>query len=153
MVEMSETAHILRQATAESLVIIDEVGRGTSTTDGVAIAWAALEHLASVGCRTLFATHFHELASLSSSLLPAQSKCVSLEAHDTAAGPVLSHRVVPGADGKSFGVAVARRAGLPPAVLNSAEQMVLRLHRAEAAWKQAVIDAAVVAEPEANARE
>lgn len=123
MVEMVETATILRQATSHSLVILDEVGRGTSTYDGVSIAWAVAEHLHNIsGCRTMFATHYHELTALA-------SKCdrvvnVSLAVQETGDGVAFLRRLVEGKASRSYGIEVAKLAGLPEAVLRRAQNML-----------------------------
>jgi DNA mismatch repair protein MutS len=113
MVEMLETAAILNQATRRSLVILDEVGRGTSTHDGLSIAQACMEHLGfETGCRTLFATHYHELADAAEEMPGAV--CMAMEAF----------RVAPGKAGKSHGITVARMAGMPPSVVRRAEELL-----------------------------
>ncbi len=119
MVEMIETAAILNQATPDSIVILDEVGRGTSTWDGLAIAWAAVEHLHEVNkCRALFATHYHELTGLSDTL----SACAnaSLRAQEWKGDLVFLHEVKPGPADRSYGVQVAKLAGLPAAAVRRA---------------------------------
>ena len=116
MVEMRETAAILRHATRRSLVILDEIGRGTSTFDGLAIAWAVTEHLHDrVRCRAMFATHYHQLTELADRLQGAANYSVSAREHD--GDIVFLHRITPGGVNKSYGVAVARLAGLPESVL------------------------------------
>lgn len=126
MVEMVETAAILTQATAKSFVILDEVGRGTSTYDGLAIAWAAVEHLHDkTGCRALFATHYHELTGLADRLGSAAN--VSLRAKEWSGGLVFLHDVQPGPADKSYGVQVARLAGLPKSAVRRAEQVLKQL--------------------------
>ncbi|MFM8703615.1 MAG: MutS-related protein, partial [Planctomycetia bacterium] len=123
LVEMSQTARILNRATPRSLVILDEVGRGTSTFDGLAIAQAVVEHLqARVGCRTLFATHYLQLAALDR--LPGVSNAQVLvrQHHDQL---VFLHQVVPGAADKSWGVHVARLAGVPEQVIARARDLLL----------------------------
>jgi DNA mismatch repair protein MutS len=117
MVEMEETAAVLRGATGRSLVLLDELGRGTSTHDGMAIAWAVIEHLATgpVRPRTIAATHYHELAALRT-LYPH----VTLLRATVAEGPdgiTFPHRIEAGAADRSFGIEVARLAGLPPGVV------------------------------------
>jgi len=128
MVEMRETAEILRTATRRSLVILDEIGRGTSTFDGLSIAWAVAEYLDEVvGCRALFATHYHELVSLAE-----QSKHVgsySVSAREQNDDVVFLHRLVPGAANRSYGVAVAKLAGLPEPVLARARGLLAALER------------------------
>lgn len=126
MVEMKETADILRYATPRSLVILDEIGRGTSTFDGLAIAWAVAEHLDQVcRCRALFATHYHELTRLAEESEHVANQSVSARERD---GDVLFlHRVVPGAASRSYGVSVAKLAGLPEAVLARARALLAML--------------------------
>jgi DNA mismatch repair protein MutS len=126
MVEMVETAAILAQASANSLVILDEIGRGTSTYDGLAIAWAVLEAMHDeVKCRTLFATHYHELTRLAGRL-----DCLSLHhvrAREWKGDLVLLHEVADGAADRSYGIAVAKLAGLPPAVVVRARSVLAKL--------------------------
>ena len=123
MVEMRETATILRSATSRSLVILDEVGRGTSTYDGLAIAWAVAEHLDQVvRSRTLFATHYHELTELAGSSATATNHCVSAREHQGEV--VFLHRVVAGAASRSYGIEVARLAGVPELVLSRARALL-----------------------------
>jgi DNA mismatch repair protein MutS len=116
MVEMRETAEILRKATQGSLVILDEIGRGTSTFDGLAIAWAVAEYLdEAVRCRTLFATHYHELTALAQTSEHVRN--VSVSAEESRGDVVFLHRLVSGPASRSYGVAVAKLAGLPESVL------------------------------------
>jgi DNA mismatch repair protein MutS len=126
MVEMVETAAILSQATPNSLVILDEVGRGTSTYDGLAIAWAVVEAMHDeIRCRTLFATHYHELTRLAGRL-----DCLSLHhvrAREWKGDLVLLHEVAEGAADRSYGIAVAKLAGLPPAVVGRARSVLAKL--------------------------
>lgn len=123
MVEMRETAEILRSATRRSLVILDEIGRGTSTFDGLAIAWAVAEHLDEVvACRALFATHYHELTSFADASRHSANYCVS--ARELGEDIVFLHRLVPGAVSRSYGVAVAKLAGLPETVLARARAVL-----------------------------
>jgi DNA mismatch repair protein MutS len=125
MVEMVETAAILNQATQRSLVILDEIGRGTATYDGVSIAWATVEHLHDpVRCRALFATHYHELTALEKSL--AALSCHTMAIKEWQGDIVFLHSVIPGAAERSYGIHVARLAGLPGPVIERAEA-VLRL--------------------------
>ena len=130
MVEMTETAAILNTATAKSLVLLDEMGRGTATYDGLSLAWATVEYLhEKIGARTLFATHYHELTLLEERL--ARLKNLRVTAKETAGGIVFLHTVEAGAASKSYGIEVARLAGLPGAVIARARE-VLKLHeRAE----------------------
>lgn len=128
MVEMRETAAILRSATRRSLVVLDEIGRGTSTYDGLAIAWAVAEHLHdAIGCRSLFATHYHELTELSRTSPGLVNVSVSAREHD--GGIVFLHSVQRGPASRSYGIAVARLAGLPESVLGRARAV---LHALEA---------------------
>ena len=126
MVEMVETAAILAQATPKSLVILDEIGRGTSTYDGLAIAWAVVEAMHDqVKCRTLFATHYHELTRLAGRL-----DCLSLHhvrAREWKGDLVLLHEVADGAADRSYGIAVAKLAGLPPTVVSRAKSVLAKL--------------------------
>ena len=123
MVEMSETSAILHNATARSLVLLDEIGRGTSTYDGVAIAWAVTEHLHDrVGCKTMFATHYHELMQLPERLQHARNWNVAVrETGDTV---VFLHRLEPGGTDRSYGIHVAQLAGLPQAVVHRAREIL-----------------------------
>lgn len=126
MVEMSEVARALRHATARSLVLLDEIGRGTGTFDGMSIAWAVAEHLHDrVGCHTLLATHYRELIALGERL-PAAANC-SVAVRKKGRDIVFLRRVVPGGADASYGVEVAKLAGLPEAVVNRAAEMLARL--------------------------
>jgi DNA mismatch repair protein MutS len=130
MVEMTETAAILNTATSRSLVLLDEMGRGTATYDGLSLAWATVEHLHdTIGARTLFATHYHELTLLADRL--AHLRNVRVTVRENSGGIVFLHTVEPGAANKSYGIEVARLAGLPNAVIKRARE-VLKVHeRAE----------------------
>lgn len=129
MVEMVETAAILTQATEHSFVILDEVGRGTSTYDGLAIAWAAVEHLHNTNkCRALFATHYHELTGLAEDLVAATN--LSLRAKEWKDELVFLHDVQPGPADRSYGVQVAKLAGLPARAVRRAEQVLKKLEAA-----------------------
>lgn len=129
LVEMSETAHILRHATPRSLIVLDEVGRGTSTYDGVGLAWAVGEFLHDEICaRTLFATHFHELTALADDHPGVRN--VSLAVAEQGDEIVFLRRVVPGGTDRSYGVQVARLAGLPERVIVRATEVMNRLERA-----------------------
>ena len=126
MVEMTETATILNTATRRSLILMDEMGRGTATFDGLSLAWAAVEFLhAEIGARTLFATHYHELTMLAETLERARNLRVAVK--ETAGRITFLHAIEPGAASKSYGIEVARLAGLPRAVLERARH-VLRQH-------------------------
>lgn len=126
MVEMRETAQILTQASARSLVLLDEIGRGTATFDGLSLAWAIVEHLHDqVGCRTMFATHYHELCGLEGML--AGLRNVHLTVHEHRGRIVFLHQLANGPAGRSYGIAVGRLAGLPSAVLRRATRILGRL--------------------------
>lgn len=123
MVEMVETAVILNQATAKSLVILDEIGRGTATFDGLSIAWAVVEHLHNISqCRGLFATHFHELTTLASVL--AALTCYTVRVREWQGDVVFLHEVVQGTADRSYGVHVAKLAGLPAVVVARAKEIL-----------------------------
>jgi DNA mismatch repair protein MutS len=144
MVEMTETAAILNTATERSLVLLDEMGRGTATYDGLSLAWATVEHLHdTVGARTLFATHYHELTLLAERL--ARLKNVRVTVREGAGGIVFLHTVEAGAANKSYGIEVARLAGLPAAVIERA-RAVLKVH--ERAESQQVREAAPASKQE-----
>jgi DNA mismatch repair protein MutS len=126
MVEMRETATILAKATRRSLIVLDEVGRGTSTFDGVSIAWAVAEHLHdAIGARTLFATHYHELVALADSRARVRNVSVAVREHKQEI--VFLRRVVPGGANKSYGIDVARLAGLPKTVIGRARDIMSKL--------------------------
>ena len=123
MVEMVETATILNQSTSRSLVILDEIGRGTATYDGLSIAWACLEYLHNVNkCRALFATHYHELTALTDSL--PQLACFTMRVREWKESIIFLHEVASGTADRSYGVHVAKLAGLPPAVVHRAEEVL-----------------------------
>ena len=123
MVEMVETATILNQSTSRSLVILDEIGRGTATWDGLSIAWACLEYLHNnIGCRALFATHYHELTSLTGQL--SGLRCHTMQVKEWQGDIVFLHEVGEGAADKSYGVHVAKLAGLPHTVIKRAAHLV-----------------------------
>jgi len=132
MVEMQETAHILRHATGRSLVLLDEIGRGTATFDGLSIAWAVAEHIArdpSRGPKTLFATHYHELTDLAADIPGVANLHVSArEWKDTV---VFLRKIEPGGSDRSFGIQVARLAGMPAAVVTRAQEILRNLERTE----------------------
>jgi len=132
MLEMVETANILNNATSRSLVILDEVGRGTSTCDGLALAWAISEHIAlRVKCRALFATHYHELTELEELL--DGTKNLNVAVREWADEVIFLHKIVPGGADQSYGVHVARLAGVPKAVVDRARALLpqLQAHLAE----------------------
>jgi DNA mismatch repair protein MutS len=130
MVEMNETANILNHATEKSLVILDEIGRGTSTFDGLSIAWAVAEHLHSVTrAKTLFATHYHELTELALALPGVRNFNVAVR--EWGEQVVFLRKIVPGGADKSYGIQVARLAGLPATVLSRAKEILRHLEEAE----------------------
>jgi DNA mismatch repair protein MutS len=126
MVEMVETAAILNQATERSLVILDEIGRGTATFDGLAIAWAAVEHMHEKNkSRALFATHYHEMTALAERL--SSLACVTMTVKEWKDTIVFLHEVAPGAADRSYGIHVAKLAGLPATVIGRAEEVLRAL--------------------------
>jgi DNA mismatch repair protein MutS len=126
MVEMTETARILNNASPRSLVILDEIGRGTSTYDGLSLAWAIVEHLHDrIGCRTFFATHYHELTDLAGTLPSVTNLNVSVKEWEDHV--VFLHKIIPGAADKSYGIHVARLAGVPRGVNERAKQILAQL--------------------------
>ncbi|HZB93690.1 MAG TPA: DNA mismatch repair protein MutS [Stellaceae bacterium] len=130
MVEMVETAAILNQAGERALVILDEIGRGTATFDGLSIAWAAVEHLHEVNrCRALFATHYHELTALAAKL--AHLACYTMRVKEWQGDVVFLHEVAPGAADRSYGIHVAKLAGLPPPAVARAEEVLALLEKGE----------------------
>jgi DNA mismatch repair protein MutS len=132
MVEMTETARILNTATRQSLVILDEIGRGTSTYDGLSLAWSIVEHIHDcVGCRTLFATHYHELTDLEEQLAGVRNYNVAVKEWEDQV--VFLHQIVPGAADKSYGIHVAQLAGVPSCVNERAREVL--------AWLEAQHDA------------
>jgi DNA mismatch repair protein MutS len=128
MVEMIETARILNQGTSQSLVILDEIGRGTSTYDGISLAWAICEYLHDrIGCRTFFATHYHELTDLSESFDLVRNLNVAVnELNDDV---IFLHKIISGAADKSYGIHVAKLAGIPREVINRSREILLELER------------------------
>jgi len=126
MVEMTETARILNMATSKSLVILDEIGRGTSTYDGISLAWAIIEHLHErIGCRTLFATHYHELTDLSSTFKRIRNLNVAVREWNDEV--IFLHKIIEGATDKSYGIHVARLAGVPTEVLTRAASILAQM--------------------------
>jgi DNA mismatch repair protein MutS len=125
MVEMTETANILNNATRKSLVVLDEIGRGTSTFDGLSIAWAVAEFLHEsprLGCKTLFATHYHQLNELENTLPRAKNYRIAVK--EGPDGIVFLRKIVPGGTDRSYGIHVAKLAGLPTDVLERAQQVL-----------------------------
>jgi len=132
MVEMTEVANILRNATANSLLILDEIGRGTSTFDGLSIAWAVVEHICDkkiLGAKTLFATHYHELTELEGTLPGVNNYCISVK--EQGDDIVFLRKIIKGGADKSYGIQVAKLAGVPDSVLNRAKELVAELSNAD----------------------
>ncbi|MEE0348632.1 MAG: DNA mismatch repair protein MutS [Lachnospiraceae bacterium] len=128
MVEMTEVANILRNATKNSLLILDEIGRGTSTFDGLSIAWAVVEHIADpkqIGAKTLFATHYHELTELEGKLDSVNNYCIAVQ--ESGEDIVFLRKIIKGGADKSYGIQVARLAGVPDKVLKRAQEIVNEL--------------------------
>ena len=131
MVEMNETALILNNATKSSLVILDEIGRGTATFDGLSIAWAVAEHLNDkIGCRTLFATHYHELTALSESRAGVGNANVAVREHNDKI--IFLRKIVEGSADRSYGIQVARLAGLPPEIIKRSKSILAHLEKTSA---------------------
>jgi DNA mismatch repair protein MutS len=125
MVEMTETANLCHHATPRSLIILDEIGRGTSTLDGLSLAWAIAEHLAQRGCRTLFATHYHEITQLAERFVNVVNLNVAVREWQDEI--VFLHRIVPGSADRSYGIHVAKIAGLPAQVVERAHELLGQL--------------------------
>jgi DNA mismatch repair protein MutS len=128
MVEMSETAYILNCATKRSLILIDEIGRGTSTYDGVAIAWAVAEYIASkIQARCIFATHYHELNIMSETFPQIKNFRITVSEQD---GEIeFLRKIVPGSASKSYGIQVAKMAGIPSAVINRSKELMNKMEK------------------------
>ena len=137
MVEMVETAYILRHATDKSLVILDEIGRGTSTFDGMSIAWAVAEYLHDLGSKTLFATHYHELAELAIS--KKRTKNYNIYVKESGDKIVFLRKLVPGATSHSYGIQVAKLAGVPDAVIKSARKVLLNLEKSQSQLRDSIL--------------
>lgn len=128
MVEMNEVANILRNATAKSLLILDEIGRGTSTFDGLSIAWAVVEHISNpklLGAKTLFATHYHELTELEGKLDSVNNYCIAVK--EKGDDIVFLRKIVKGGADRSYGIQVAKLAGLPDSVIDRAKEIAEQL--------------------------
>ena len=137
MVEMVETAFILRHATDKSLVILDEIGRGTSTFDGMSIAWAVAEFLHDLGSRTLFATHYHELAELAIS--KKRTKNYNIYVKDNGEKIIFLRKLIPGATSHSYGIQVAKLAGVPDKVIKSARKVLLNLEKSQSQLRDSIL--------------
>ena len=132
MVEMTEVANILRNATRKSLLILDEIGRGTSTFDGLSIAWAVVEHVSNtklLGAKTLFATHYHELTELEGKIDNVNNYCIAVK--EKGDDIVFLRKIVKGGADKSYGIQVAKLAGVPESVTNRAKEIVEELSHAD----------------------
>jgi DNA mismatch repair protein MutS len=136
MVEMSEVANILRNATKDSLIILDEIGRGTSTFDGLSIAWAVVEYISDaryLGAKTLFATHYHELTELEGKLSNVNNYCIAVkEQGDDIA---FLRKIIKGGADRSYGIQVAKLAGVPDVVLDRAKEIVEELSQNDISQK------------------
>ena len=129
---MTEVANILRNATKNSLIILDEIGRGTSTFDGLSIAWSVIEHIASpklLGAKTLFATHYHELTELEGKLPGVNNYCIAVK--EQGDDIVFLRKIVTGGADKSYGIQVAKLAGIPESVIKRAKELVEELSDAD----------------------
>ena len=136
MVEMNEVANILRNATKDSLLILDEIGRGTSTFDGLSIAWAVVEHISNkkkLGAKTLFATHYHELTELEGRLPGVNNYCIAVK--EQGDDIIFLRKIIQGGADKSYGIQVAKLAGIPSSVTDRAKEIVLQLIDADIASK------------------
>ena len=136
MVEMTEVANILRNATSSSLLILDEIGRGTSTFDGLAIAWAVIEYISNpriLGAKTLFATHYHELTELEGSLAGVNNYCIAVK--EKGDDIVFLRKIVKGGADKSYGIQAAKLAGVPEPVISRAKELVEELVQADISLK------------------
>ena len=134
MVEMSEVANILRHATKDSLLILDEIGRGTSTYDGLSIAWAVVEYIAGsslAGAKTLFATHYHELTELEGKLSGVNNYCIAVQ--EKGDNIIFLRKIIKGSADKSYGIQVAKLAGVPDAVIERAKAIAEELERSDIA--------------------
>ena len=128
MVEMNEVANILRNATSDSLLVLDEIGRGTSTFDGLSIAWAVIEHISNrklLGAKTLFATHYHELTELEGKISNVNNYCIAVK--ENGDDIVFLRKIVKGGADKSYGIQVAKLAGVPDLVIERAKEIVMQL--------------------------
>ncbi len=155
MVEMTEVANILRNATRNSLLILDEIGRGTSTFDGLAIAWAVIEHVANpkiIGAKTLFATHYHELTELEGKLEGVSNYCIAVK--EQGEDIIFLRKIIRGGADKSYGIQVARLAGVPEPVLARAREIVDELISNDIAGRarDIAMDAVLKKEAKANAK-
>jgi DNA mismatch repair protein MutS len=135
-VEMTEVANILRNATRDSLIILDEIGRGTSTFDGLSIAWAVVEHISNprlIGAKTLFATHYHELTELEGTLPGVINYCIAVK--EQGDDIVFLRKIVKGGADRSYGIQVAKLAGVPEPVIERAKELAAELSSADIAYR------------------
>ena len=136
MVEMNEVANILRNATKNSLLILDEIGRGTSTFDGLSIAWAVVEHISErkkLGAKTLFATHYHELTELEGHLPGVNNYCIAVK--EQGDDIIFLRKIIQGGADRSYGIQVAKLAGIPSSVIERAKEIVVQLVSTDIAAK------------------
>jgi DNA mismatch repair protein MutS len=130
MVEMSEVSYILQNATNRSLIILDEVGRGTSTFDGLSIAWAVVDYISShIGAKTLFATHYHELTELEGRVHGIKNYCISVKEHGD--NIIFLRKIIRGGADQSYGIQVAKLSGLPQAVVTKAKEILKKLEESD----------------------
>ncbi len=151
MVEMTEVANILRNATKNSLIILDEIGRGTSTFDGLSIAWAVVEHISDpdlLGAKTLFATHYHELTELEGKLDNVNNYCIAVK--EKGDDIVFLRKIIKGGADKSYGIQVAKLAGVPEPVISRAKEIVQQLVDSDISTKAKAIDTGAAPVPQRN---
>ena len=151
MVEMTEVANILRNATSKSLLILDEIGRGTSTFDGLSIAWAVIEHISNsklLGAKTLFATHYHELTELEGKIDNVNNYCIAVK--ENGDDIIFLRKIVKGGADKSYGIQVAKLAGVPESVTDRAKEIVEELVQTDITSR--IIDIAVLGAPKPKAK-
>jgi DNA mismatch repair protein MutS len=149
MVEMSEVSHILENATPDSLIVLDEVGRGTSTFDGLSIAWSVVDYICrKIGAKTLFATHYHELTELEGKLRGVKNYCVSVKEHGD--DIIFLRKIIRGGADQSYGIQVAKLAGLPDEVVTKARGILDRLEESDINKKNQLEEAAVTTSLEAK---
>ena len=143
MVEMTEVANILRNATKDSLLILDEIGRGTSTFDGLSIAWAVVEYISKpkiLGAKTLFATHYHELTELEGKLSNVNNYCIAVK--EQGDDIIFLRKIIRGGADKSYGIQVAKLAGVPDPVISRAKELVEELSNADITYRVKEIETA-----------
>ena len=145
MVEMTEVANILRNATKDSLLILDEIGRGTSTFDGLSIAWAVVEHISNpslLGAKTLFATHYHELTELEGRLDNVNNYCIAVK--ENGDDIVFLRKIIKGGADKSYGILVAKLAGVPDSVIVRAKEIAVQLDQADLVKNSSLLGNSVI---------